>query len=209
MISIEINGCTVDFLPVVRGLVSESEKVVSALNSKEYDSVAISIGADQAEQILRRAEAEEDADVSDLDAVYADFLMNFGAVDLPIPAFVTTVDICSQKNIELVPLDMDEETYADLYCSRVSTLQLFKEDKIARKALKRSFDLSSAENFVLEWDDYVNKRLKGLSMMSMEREAFMADTLANSTEGHRNMLAVIEIERLPGILDLVGEWDDA
>jgi len=206
MISVKINGCCVDILPIIRGLVSECEKVVSALENKKYDCAAVAMGADQVEQILKRAEAEEDyPDVADLDVVYADFLMNFGPVDLPIPAYVTIIDMCQQLEMELIPLDMGEDLYTDLFCQKVSTMQLFKEDKVARKALKHSFDLSSAEEFVLEWDAYVNKRLKGLCLLSMEREAFIADTLANSTEGRTNMLAVIELERIPGILDLIGQ----
>ena len=206
MINLDIDGCSVDILPIIRGLVSEAEKVISALNDKKYDCAAVSLGADQVEQILKRAEAEEEyPDVADLDAVYADFLMNFGTIDLPIPAYVTLVDLCDQKGIELIPLDMGEELYAELYCKKVSTMQLFKEDKVARKALKHSFDLSSAEDFVLEWDNYVNRKLKGLFLLNMEREAFIADTLVNSIGGHTNMLAVIELERLPGIMDLIGD----
>ena len=205
MITVNIDGCTIDILPIIRGLVSENEKVVSALDSKKYDCIAVALGEDQVEQILRRAEAEEDyPDVADLDAVYADFLMNFGTVDLPIPAYVTLVDMCQQRGLELIPLDMGEDLYTDLFCDKVSTMQLFKEDKVARKALKRSFDLSSPENFVMEWDTYVNKKLKGLYLLSLEREAFIADTLVNSIDGHKNMLAVIELERIPGILDLIG-----
>ena len=204
MMTVEMNGCSVDILPIIRGLVSECDKVISALESKKYDCAAVAMGADQIEQIQRRAEAEEDyPDVADLDVVYADYLMNFGPVDLPIPAYVTLIDMCQQSELELIPLDMGEDLYTELFCQKVSTMQLFKEDKVARKALKHSFDLSSAENFVMEWDAYVNKRLKGLCLLSMEREAFIADTLANSTDGRKNMLAVIEVERIPGILDLI------
>jgi len=205
MITIKINGCSVDILPIIRGLVSESEIVMSTLEKTKYDCAAVAMGSDQVEQILRRKEAEDDyPDVADLDVVYADFLMNFGPVDLPIPAYVTIIDMCQQLEMELIPLDMGEDLYTDLFCQKVSTMQLFKEDKVARKALKHSFDLSSAENFVLEWDAFINKRLKGLCLLSMEREAFIADTLVNSVEGRTNMLAVIELERIPGILDLIG-----
>ena len=205
MITIKIDECTIDILPIIRGLVSETGKVLSALKEKEYDGVAVALGADQVEQIIKREEAEEDyPDVSDLDAVYADFLMNFGPVNLPIPAYVALLDACNDSGMKIVPLDMDEDVYAEMYCQKVSTMQLFKEDKVARKALKHSFDLSSPDNFVIEWDNYVNRKLKGLCLLSMEREAFMADTLVNSIEGHKNIIAVIELERLAGILDLIG-----
>lgn len=193
-------------LSVVKGLVSEKEKVADAMRN-DYDAVGIALGADQIEEIKRRDEIEEGPEVPDLDLVYSHYLMTFGKIDLPDPPFTEAIDICVQRSIEIVPLDMDEESYADLFCDKVTTWELFKEDKIAKKALKHKFNLSSPEQFVIDWDDYVNKKIKGFYLMRLEREAFIADSIINSVAGKKNMLVVLELERMAGVLDLIGGED--
>jgi len=43
MRNIEINGSTIQFLPVVKGLVSEGDAVEKAINEGDPDAIAVSI----------------------------------------------------------------------------------------------------------------------------------------------------------------------
>jgi hypothetical protein len=202
MKTVVVDGCHVDIVPVVRGLVSEKYPI-RPLFDREYDVVGVSLGPEDIEAISRRDEITDSPDVGDLDAVYAHLLMRFGDVELPVPAYAELADVCKEKCIELVPLDMDDEMFTELFCEKVRPLELLKENKIAKKALKHSFSASHPSEFAAEWDDYINRNIKGFRLMNLEREAFIADSIVNAALGKGSMLAVVELERMAGILDLL------
>jgi len=206
--TVEVDGCAVDVLPIIRGLVDERWKVADVL-AGEYDAVGIALGAERIEAIRlcsaeERKKDDDDVEVSNLDLVYGHFLLNYGHIALPDPAYSEAIKICAERSVELIPLDMDEAAYADMFCEKVGTLELFKEERIAKKALKRKFNSSSPQEFVIEWDEYVNKKLKGSYLMSLERETFIANSIANSVTGKKRMIVIVELERMAGILDLLG-----
>lgn len=196
---IEVGGCEVHILPIIKGLVSECDKVREAM-SGGYDVIGLSAGPEDIVGYERRQEIldENGVDLSDLEIVYSHFLMQFGKVEFPTPAYSLLVDMCRERSIGLVPLDMDDEMFSDLYCNTVTTMELLKETKLAKKLYKRKFDMSSPESFVTEWDDQIN-RIRGLREMSVEREDFIGDSIRKSAEGRRRMLAVVDYERADGI----------
>jgi len=197
-----INGCTVTVVPVIRGLVSEKENV-RRLFENEYDAVGVSLGPEDIEILSKRDETTEKPDISDLDAVYAHLLMRFGEVDLPVPAYAELVDACKERSIELIPLDMDDETFTELFCEKVRPMDLLRETKVAKKAMKHVFTAATAGEFAVEWDDYVNRKIRGFELMSLQREVFIANEIAHHAAGKATMLAVVELERMAGILDLL------
>lgn len=202
---IDVSGCSVDMLPIVKGLVSESEKVEDAMRN-DYDVIGIALGPEDIEAFRKRSEIMEEngPELSDLELVYSHHLMNFGKIDFPTPAFSTLVDICVERSIDIVPLDMDDERYSEVYCETISTMELLKETKMAKKALKMKFPMTSAEAFADGWDTYVNK-VKGFSTLSVIREDFIADSIRKASSGKGKMLAVIEVERADGVIKSLGD----
>jgi len=202
MKTVVIDGCSVDIVPIIRGLVSEKD-VVRTVLGKEYDAVGVSLGPEDIEAISKRDEIADKPDISDLDAVYAHLLMRFGEVSLPVPAYAEVVDICKERSVELMPLDMDDETYTELFCNKVRPLELLKETKIAKKAMNHNFTATRPDMFSIEWDNYVNRKIRGFYLMSLEREAFIADAIVHAVSGKKNVLAIVELERMAGVLDLL------
>jgi len=200
---IEIEGCTVDIVPVIRGLVSERIAVLRALDDG-YDAVGAAAGPEDITGYAKRNEIEEDG-ISSLDAVYLHFLKNFGETDFPDPSYSALADACLERSISLIPLDMDDETFSEKYCENVGTMELLKETNLAGKLYKKKFDLSSPERFVKEWDDSVNM-IRGLRKMSEEREDFIAESIRRAARGKKRVLAVLDAERVDGIVeDLTGD----
>lgn len=201
---IEIDGCDVHILPIVKGLVSESEKVRSAMEN-HYDIVGAALGPEDIEAFRHRTEIidEDGPDLSDLELVYSHHLMKFGKIDFPTPAYSTLMDICTERSIPVVALDMDDERYSDVYCETISTMELLKETKLAKKMLKMKFSTDSAEEFADEWDSYIN-RIKGFNALSIMREDFIADSIRNASSGKESMLVVIEVERANGVIRSLG-----
>jgi pheromone shutdown protein TraB len=104
-----------------------------------------------------------------------------------------------------MPLDMDEESYSNVYCNIIRTMELLREGKLARKAMKKkNFDMSSAEAFAVSWDAFVNDT-KGFRELTRLREKYMANRIKLLSKNSKHMLAVIETERVGGIVSLLRE----
>ena len=203
MNTFSLGECRVTILPVIKGLVSEYAKVTDAITN-EYDCVAVALGLEEIEAIKHMdGEAVEDYEPSKLDSVYGYHLKQFGEIDVPVPAFKAVIDRCASMGIEPMPLDMCDEEFTQVYCDCVSTYDLLKENKILKKSMKTTFDLSSPEAFVKQWDSLINK-IKGQYAVSLRREEYMAKQLTDLAKYRKNVLAVIECERVDGVLIELG-----
>ena len=202
MKSFKIGDCEFDLIPIIKGLVSEKDKVIQALDSKTYDATAVALGAEDITAISKRDEIEGEFESSDLDTVYSGLLTQFGNIDMPDPAFTTLIDICKDRDIPVIPLDMTDEEYTQLYCETVSTVEFLREKRLIKKALKNKFDTSSPESFVTEWDALVN-HLGGYAKMSKYREEYMAEQIKDIANYRKNVLLLIEYERVNGVMESV------
>ena len=198
----DIGDCSVTILPVIKGLVSEYDRVREAITD-DYDCIAISLGLEEIEA-MKAADTEEwDYDPSNLDSVYAHHLKQFGEVTVPIPAFKAVIDACASMGKQPMPLDMCDEDFTKMYCDCVSTFDILKENRVLKKSMKTTWDLSSPEAFVRQWDDLINT-IKGQRAVSLRREEYIAGQLTDLARYKKNILAVIEYERVDGIMIELG-----
>ena len=204
MISLEKNGCRLDIIPIIKGLVSEKEKVVEALSKNEYETAGVSWGIEEIEAVRKRAEITGDNETNDIDVVYLYKLKSFGDVDMPDPAFTYVVDEFSKKGISVIPLDMSDDEFAEAYCREVSTWDFLKENKIVAKAMKREFTTSSPEDFIMEWDSLINE-IKGYRKMNALKEEFIAQQILDITKYRKNALILVDYERSERIISLLEE----
>ena len=204
MISLEKNGCRLDIIPIIKGLVSEKEKVVEALSKNDYETAGVSWGIEEIEAVKRRAEITGDNETNDIDVVYLYKLKSFGDVDMPDPAFTYVVDEFSKKGVSVIPLDMSDDEFAEAYCKEVSTWDFLKENKIVAKAMKKEFTTSSPENFIMEWDSLINE-IKGYRKMNALKEEFIAQQILDITKYRKNALILVDYERSERIISLLEE----
>ncbi|MCL2608008.1 MAG: hypothetical protein FWD92_05595 [Methanomassiliicoccaceae archaeon] len=205
-IRVSVNGCAVDLLPVVMGLVSEYDRVKDAADDG-YDAFAASLGKEDVLAVGLRDELKDDQDFEDIDIVYMHYLGKFGETDIPSPAFSALMDVCNDLSKPLLPLDMDEDSYSKVYCELITTFEILKEGRLAKKAMKKRFDMSSPEAFALSWDAFVNDS-KGFRGLASLREKYMANRIKLLTKNSDRMLAVIETERIKGVLSVLGAYSD-
>ena len=199
---LQFGDSKVTVLPIIKGLVSEYDRVLSKITD-EYDCIAVSLGLEEIEAIKQADSGEWEYDPSKLESVYAHNLKQFGEINIPVPAYKAVTDGCAKLNTEPMPLDMCDEEYTKMYCDCVSTFDILKENRLLKKAMKTSFDMSSPEAFVKQWDSMVNT-IKGQNAVSLRREEYIANQLRDLTKYKKNILAVIETERISGILKELG-----
>ena len=204
MISLRIGNCNIDIIPIIKGLVSEKEKVIEALSKKEYETAGVSWGIEEIEAVRRRDEITGDNETNDIDIIYLYKLKTFGDVDMPDPAFTYVVDEFSKKGISVIPLDMADQEFAEAYCNEVSTLDFLRENKIVKKAMKKEFTDSSPEDFIMEWDALINE-VKGYRKMNAVKERFVADQIRDIARYRRYALVLVDYERCDNVLSLLRE----
>ena len=195
---IQIGGSWLHLLPVVKGLVSEEDKVREAFDSVEPEVVGISISKEELAG-LRQYDGGE-VEMSDIEECYAKFLSSFGDVRLPPPCYTRALRLADERDIPIIPLDMNEELFSATYCVTVGTMDLIKESVFVKRLRRMKFKADSPFDFVLDWDKRVN-RTKGFSELQRQREQHMASVVKMLVSKYGKVLAIIEYERWDGVVD--------
>lgn len=206
MIHVTVGDCGVDILPVVNGIMSECDRVREAYGG--YEAYAASMGIEGIQAIRARLSLEGDAEVSELDLVYARRMMALTGeeVQMPSPAMCTLVDLVTADGGNVIALDMNDEEFTEMYCETVPAFDFVKEHRLAKKGLRKRFSSETPERFALEWDAYVNT-VKSYRQVSLNRERHMADEIRDIARYRRSLLAVIEVERAEGVASLLRRYD--
>ncbi len=201
MESIALGKCSVQILGVIKGLESEVDKVTKAFETVNPDKVLISLSAEELEG-LRNMPDDFEPELSRYEEIYAEGLSRFGKVAAPPPCYVAAVELSDHKGIPLVPIDIDERTYTELYCAAVGGGSLFRHSTRTWLMKRRRFSLKSPEAFVLAWDRAVNN-LEGFKIIERKRAEQMAAGTRKAADGASRVLAIIELERAHDVAELL------
>ena len=199
----KVDGCTIHILSVIKGLKSETEKVRKAFEETKPDVVAISLSREEIEG-LKNIPDDYEPELSRYDEIYAEGLGRFGEVAAPPPCYVATLELAQHEGIPLIPVDMDEQSYTDLYCAVVPGTALFRHSTRIWLLKRRTFSDDSPEKFVLAWDKAVNN-MEGFRLIERKRAQAMAKGIKKACAGSKDLLAVIEFERATDVLDILRE----
>jgi hypothetical protein len=195
--------CSIHMLPVIKGLVSESDSVKKAFESTHPDVIAISISKEELEG-LRNMPEDFEPELSRYEEMYVNGLGRFGEVTAPPPCYVATLELADHFKIPLVPVDLDEESYTELYCAAVPGTTLFRHSTRTWILRRRNFGAESAEEFVRSWDRAVN-RLEGFGTIEKKRAEAITDGILAACGKSKRLLAVVELERSDDVASLLEE----
>ena len=202
MIEVPVGGCRVCILPVVNGLLSEADRVRDAFDG--FEAYGATVGIEGIQAVKARAQLEDEFEVSELDLVYAHRMEELTGlqVEMPSPALCALVDMCTQRGMNVIPLDMNDADFTEMYCATVGAWDFVKEHRMAKKGMKRRFSSTDPEGFAREWDAYVNE-VKGYRRVSENREAHIAGQIREVAKYRSSLLVVAEVERADGIAALL------
>ncbi|MHC1679685.1 MAG: hypothetical protein AB9860_00320 [Methanomassiliicoccales archaeon] len=195
MHEIELNGSQIFVLPVIKGLVSEGEKVRNAISEIKPQAVGISISKEELEGL--RSYQGEEIELSDQEEAYKAGLLEFGEVQLPPPCYMEATKVTDELGIPLIPIDMNEELFSERYCELIGGLELMKESFLSHRVARKKFIMDSAEEFVLDYDKKVNGG-RGISTLNAEREQHMTSTTLDLAGKYDRLLVLMEMERSLG-----------
>jgi len=202
MEEVRLGATSVRILPAVRGLSSEAVAVRDAIGSMRPSAVGLSIGAEEL-QTLRHYDGGPLEPDNFEEEVYVAGLSAWEPPIKPPPCFSEAIRAADALQIRVEALDMDDVTYTENYVDCVSTLEVVFQGRLERKLLKKRFEATNPHDFVLEWDAEVNGS-PGFARLQARREAFIASRLREIAISAPSVLAVIEVERVRGLLAALG-----
>src|SRR6266566_3573031 len=193
MDEVQLDRATIHFLPVIRGLPSETATVQQAIQSVRPIAIGLSIGPEELES-LRSYQGGPLPPENFEEEVY---VAGLSAWEPPI----------KQADAQRVPVegvDMDEATYTESYVDCVSALEVVLVGRMEKRLTKRRFRAQTPREFVLEWDAEVNGS-PGFRRLQARREAFMAGRLREIAASRPRVLAIIHVERAQGVRSALEE----
>jgi len=199
--TIQGNGCTISVLGVIKGLKAEVARVQSSFDLTKPDAVAVSISKEELEG-LRNLPDDYVPELSRYEQIYAEGLSRFGEVAAPPPCYVATLELADHLGIRLVPVDLDEQSYSDLYCAAVPGTTLFRHSTRTWILKRRRFSEKGPEEYVLRWDKAVNG-LEGFRTIEKKRADAMAKGVLELCGDSKRVLAIIELERAKEVVELI------
>ena len=200
---IRADHCSIHILPVIKGLVSETQSVKNAFEAVRPDTVAISLSKEELEG-LRSMPDDYEPELTRYEEMYAKGLSKFGDVAAPPPCYVAAIELADHERVPLVPVDLDEEAYTELYCAAVPGTTLFRHSTRTWLLKRKNFKASTPEEFVKAWDRAVNK-LEGFEIIEAKRTESMAQGILRASATSKSLLAVVEVERADEVQRIVDD----
>jgi pheromone shutdown protein TraB len=198
MDEVRLGDASVKILPVVRGLPSEIHLVANAIDTTAPNVVAVSIGPEEL-QTLRAYHGGPLEPENFEEEVYVAGLSTWETPTKPPPCFTEAIRVADRRGARLEALDMDEVTYTENYVDCVSGLEVVFQGRLERRLKNKQFRAKTPQDFVIEWDAEVNGP-PGFARLQSRREAFMAARLRQIGTSTESVLALIEVERVKGVL---------
>jgi len=197
----DLNDKNLLFFGTIKGLVSEREKLQKLFDNFKAEVIFVGISPEQLEGLRKYLEEPFEIEPEDYEVIYALKLERFGEVGLPVPTYLEAFAISKRENIELVPIDIPEKEFSDLFVKTIDIFHILHYNFRKRKLWRKDFKADNPEDFVLMWDREINK-IKPYYKIELEREEYMGKRimeLLNERE-ERRILVIIELERLYGVL---------
>jgi hypothetical protein len=190
----------------VKGLVRDGEFAEGLVRTERPDILALGIAPEDLKGLryLRKRLNEKKKytpDLSNIDIAYVDKLSDYGDVDAPPPCFTMALDVADELGIPVATLDLDNDVHTTIYVQNVTLSHLLRQSFRFRYMKKKRFGIKTPEEFVLTWDQLLNKA-KGFRVVERSRELCMGETLKHLLEKNKGakVLAIVELERADGVI---------
>ena len=202
--TITIGDTQIRVLSTVKGLVSEAEIVESEIESFKPDLVALSIGP---EEIKGTREWDgQPYDMSGWDEIYGLSLRKVvgeGGVRLPPPSFSKAIEVSDSKNIEVIGIDMDEESFTESYTSNVSTWQLYKRGRLEKKMAKKGIEGDTPQDIVVNMENSI-REIAGFAKLEDDRVRAMTNNIKSNLDKSK-ILVIVELSNTDSLIKSLKE----
>jgi hypothetical protein len=196
-----VGGGNILLVPVIRGLVSEGDRIRKLADGFGPEVIALSISPEEL-KALREHDGKDAEPLSGTveENVYEAGLAAFGDVKRPPRCFVAALDVAKGRGVEAVGVDLTEEEFTRAYCQLVSGWDFVRRALGRGRFSRGKFEMSSAEAFVLDWDRKLRK-VRGYDSLEKRREAQISRGIGELSRRGARIMALVEVERVVGVLE--------
>ena len=191
-------------LSTVKGLVSEAKTVESAIESFEPDLVVLSLGPEEIDG-TRKWDGQP-YDMSGWDEIYGLSLRKVvgdDGIKLPPPSFSKAIEISDLRGIDVIGIDMDEESFTKSYTSNVSTWQLYKRGRLEKYMVKNGIKGETPEEIVNNMESSI-REIQGFAKLEEDRVQAMAKNIKLNSDKDK-ILAIIELPNVSSLIKVLKE----
>ena len=191
-------------LSTIKGLVSESKTVESEIESFEPDLVVLSLGPDEIDG-TRKWDGQP-YDMSGWDEIYGLSLRKVvgdDGIKLPPPSFSKAIEVSDLKGINVIGIDMDEESFTKSYTSNVSTWQLYKRGRLEKYMVKNGIKGETPEEIVNNMESSI-REIQGFAKLEEDRVQAMAENIKLNLDKNK-ILAIIELPNVDSLIRVLKE----
>ena len=202
--TVTVGNTQIRILSTIKGLVSESKIVENEMKSFEPDLVTLSVGPEEIDG-TRKWDGQP-YDMSGWDEIYGLSLRKIvgdEGVRLPPPSFSTAIKVSDSKKIEVLGIDMDEESFTKSYTSNVSTWQLYKRGRLETRMVKNGIEGNTPEEIVTNMENFI-RQIDGFAKLENDRVNAMCKNLKSNLDKPK-ILAIIELSNVDSLLKLLKE----
>lgn len=179
----------------IKGLVRDGDEFKKFVAEIHPDVIFVSISEEEISGLREFLKNPFEMNLSDYEIIYGARLSVFGEVMTPPPVYVESLQYADENSIPILPLDMAEREYSDLYTRSVKPTDLVMHSLRKKRILKSKITSDTPEDFVLDWMKQINK-IKGLKKVDDERLEHMKRMLKEYLDNpdYKNPLVVIDYE---------------
>ena len=202
--TIVIGDTQIRILSTIKGLVSEAKIVEDEIHSFKPELVTLSLGPEEIDG-TRKWDGQP-YDMSGWDEIYGLSLRKIvgeNDVRLPPPSFSKAIEISDSKDIEVIGIDMDEESFTNSYTSNVSTWQLYKRGRLEKGMVKKGIEGSTPEEIVMNMENSI-REISGFAKIENDRVQTMVDNIKSKLDKSR-ILAIVEFSNVDSLIKLLKE----
>ena len=191
-------------LSTIKGLVSEAKTVESTIESFEPDLVVLSLGPEEIDG-TRKWDGQP-YDMSGWDEIYGLSLRKVvgdDGIKLPPPSFSKAIEVSDLKGINVIGIDMDEESFTKSYTSNVSTWQLYKRGRLEKYMVKNGIKGETPEEIVSNMESSI-REIQGFAKLEEDRVQAMAKNIKLNSDKDK-ILAIIELPNVSSLIKVLEE----
>jgi len=203
--SLTVKNCHIRLVGVIHGLEREGERVKYLFEEFMPDCIALGIPKEDIVTIKKFVEEGFEFDISPEQERFFEHLSRYGKVSIPPSDLLVSYKLSEEKGIDLEAIDMDDESYADVFTKKVSLISFMRNSRRNKKLMKKEFASNSAEEFVEEWERHYNS-LKSFKAIEKAREENMALRLFSLSEKYERILAIIPYQRFDRVAELLSRY---
>jgi hypothetical protein len=199
-------GRSATVLGVVRGLVSEADRLAERLEAIAPARVGVAIAPDELasyQNYFVGVETEPFVPLSASEAVEVRELGKYGEVRVPHPSLLRAMTWARDHDRPVDALDPTEDEYAEMFAEHIGYWELVRRTVRERNLLRSPPKAPDADRFVLAWDARLHPG-RGSARLRAARESHVAGALAALSAEGGPVAVVVDRERVPGLLAALG-----